>query len=54
MSGCRIGVQGAKELETGISSAESLEYLDISRCDLDDEGLRYISIGANDLLLINF
>ncbi|XP_014298527.2 leucine-rich repeat-containing protein 74B-like [Microplitis demolitor] len=46
LSGCRIGVQGAKELETGISSAESLEYLDISRCDLDDEGLRYISIGV--------
>ncbi|XP_057338175.1 leucine-rich repeat-containing protein 74B-like isoform X2 [Microplitis mediator] len=57
LSGCRIGVQGAKELETGISSAESLEYLDVSRCDLGDDGLRYISIGvycSPSIKIVNF
>ncbi|CAG5106918.1 Similar to LRRC74A: Leucine-rich repeat-containing protein 74A (Homo sapiens) [Cotesia congregata] len=46
LSGCRIGEAGSKELETGISSAESLQYLNVSRCDLGDEGLLYLSKGV--------
>ncbi|XP_024937881.1 uncharacterized protein LOC107264886 [Cephus cinctus] len=39
LSGCRIGPQGAKRLQNGISTAMALHELDLSRCALGDEGL---------------
>ncbi|XP_074103809.1 uncharacterized protein LOC141530540 [Cotesia typhae] len=57
LSGCRIGEAGAKELETGISSAESLQYLNVSRCDLGDEGLQYLGKGiycSPSMKIVNF
>ncbi|KAK0081580.1 hypothetical protein PV325_011923 [Microctonus aethiopoides] len=46
LSGCHIGPRGAKRLQEGIGAAPALRHLDVSRCDLNDEGLNYITTGV--------
>ncbi|XP_033217866.1 leucine-rich repeat-containing protein 74B-like isoform X2 [Belonocnema kinseyi] len=46
LSGCRIGAQGAKLIEEGLSSAPVLQNLNLSHCELGNEGFYHISTGV--------
>lgn len=43
LSGCQIGLEGAKRLQDGIFRSLILEELDVSSCGLEDEGFSFIA-----------
>ena len=52
LTGCKIGIEGARRLVQGISNAIALRHLILRQCNLRNEGFHYIvkSLAANALL----